>query len=286
MTGSNIIQDIAVALDQDVVDISPLGGGCIGQVYQATLQDGLRLVAKVDDSDNPHLDIEGYMLQFLSDHSELPVPEVWHCTPRLLLMSFIDGSSSFSKPTQEHAAELLGCLHRVQGPAYGFEKDTLIGGLRQPNPWTDSWLTFFRDERLLYMGRECVRKGRFSREFYGRLRKFAGKLDLWLQEPRYPSLIHGDVWTSNVLAAGGKITGFLDPAIYFANPEIELAFTTLFGTFGEWFFAAYQEFNPLQPGFFEERRDIYNLYPLLVHARLFGGSYVNSLDNILRRFDY
>ncbi len=286
MTDSNIIQDIEVAIGQEVVDISPLGGGCVGQVYQATLRDGLRLVAKVDDSDSPRLDIEGYMLQFLSEHSELPVPEVLYCSPQLLLMSFILGSSSFSKPTQEHAAELLACLHQVEGPAYGFEKDTLVGGLHQPNPWSKSWLTFFRDERILYMGKECVRRGRFASEFYGRLKRFTDKLELWLQEPRYPSLIHGDVWTSNVLAAEGRITGFLDPAIYFADPEIELAFATLFGTFGEWFFARYQEFTPIRPGFFEERKDIYNLYPLLVHVRLFGGSYVNSVDNILRRFGY
>lgn len=282
----NIIQEIELATGHVVVNISPLSGGCIGQVYRVNMKDGSRLVAKVDGQENPHLDIEGYMLRFLREHSELPVPDVWHSTPRLLLMSFLPGDSHFPKRTQQHAAELLAELHQVRGFAFGLERNTLIGGLNQPNPWTDSWLMFFREQRLLFMGRECLRAGHLSSEFFTRLERFSGKLEQWLQEPEHPSLIHGDVWTTNVLAVGERITGFVDPAIYFASPEIELAFAMLFGTFGDAFFARYQEISPIQPGFFEERRDIYNLYPLLVHVRLFGGSYVHSVDNILRRFGF
>jgi fructosamine-3-kinase len=282
----NIIQEIELATGQAVVDLSPLSGGCIGQVYRVNMKDGSRLVAKVDAQENPRLDIEGYMLRFLREQSELPVPDVWHSTPRLLLMSFLPGDSRFLIRSQQHAAELLADLHQVRGSAFGLERNTLIGGLNQPNPWTDSWLTFFREHRLLYMGRECVRVGRLSDKFFSRLERFSRKLEQWLQEPEYPSLIHGDVWTTNVLAIGEHITGFVDPAVYFAAPEIELAFATLFGTFGDAFFARYHEISPIQPGFFEERRDIYNLYPLLVHVRLFGGGYVQSVDGTLRRFGF
>lgn len=286
MTSTNFILAIEEILGRGVVDFSPLGGGCVGQVFRVTLEDGLSLVAKVDESKNPRLDIEGYMLQFLGENSDLPVPDVLHCTPHLLLMSYLKGHSLFPKRSQEHAAMLLAQLHLIKGPAFGLERDTLIGGLHQPNPWTDSWLTFFRVQRLLHMGHECVRAARLSSEFFVRLERFASSLDRWLQEPEQPSLIHGDVWTGNVLAANDRVIGFVDPAIYFADPEIELAFTTLFGTFGESFFARYQEIRPIQPGFFEERRDIYNLYPLLVHVRLFGGSYVDSVNGTLQRFGF
>ena len=282
----NYIEEIELAIGHTVVDFSPLSGGCIGQVYQVNLKDGSRLVAKVDARENPQLDIEGYMLRYLAEQSELPVPDVWLSTPHLLLMSFVPGSSHFSDRTQLHAAELLAELHQIDGPAFGLERNTLIGGLHQPNPWTDSWVTFFREQRLLSMGRECVLAGRLSNEFFIRIEKFSNRLEQWLLEPEYPSLIHGDVWTTNVLAVGDKITGFIDPAVYFASPEIELAFTTLFGTFGDAFFARYQEINPIQPGFFEVRRDIYNLYSLLVHVRLFGGSYLQSVDGTLRRFGF
>jgi fructosamine-3-kinase len=282
----NIRQQIETAAGINVSAISSLGGGCVGQVYRVHLADGTTVVAKVDEQTEPRLDIEGYMLRYLHEHSNLPVPEVLYCSPTILLMSFLPGESRFSKRTQQHAAELLAALHEVSAPAFGLERSTLIGGLHQPNPWGDSWLSFFCDQRILYMAHEGVRCGRLPAGIYSRLQRFCARLDRWLQEPEHPSLIHGDVWTTNVLATGDGVTGFIDPAIYFADPEIELAFTTLFGTFGDSFFARYQEIRPIRSGFFEERRDIYNLYPLLVHVRLFGGSYVQSVENTLRRFGF
>lgn len=282
----NIRQEIEAVASSAVSDISPLGGGCIGQVYRVSLADGSTMAAKIDEQAKPCLDVEAYMLRFLRDRSDLPVPEVLFSSPSLILMSFIAGESRFGKRAEHHAADLLAALHQVSAPAFGLERDTLIGGLKQPNPWTDSWLAFFRDHRLLYMANEGVRSGRLPAGIYGRLERLCARLDQWLKEPAYPSLIHGDAWTTNMLAVGDKITGFVDPAIYFADPEIELAFTTLFGTFGNSFFTRYQEIRPLEHGFFEERRDIYNLYPLLAHVRLFGGSYVRSVENTLHRFGF
>ncbi len=282
----DIIQAIESATGQTVAGIDPLSGGCVGQVYRVNLTDGQRVVAKVDARQNPRLDTEGYMLRFLGERSSLPVPDVFYSSPQLLLMSFLPGHSHFTEQAQRHAAELLAELHQVKGPLFGLEKNTLIGGLDQPNPWTDSWVAFFREQRLLSMGQACLSERRFSTELFVRLEHFSNNLEKWLTEPEYPSLIHGDVWTTNVLSTGDRVSGFIDPAIYFASPEIELAFTTLFGTFGDAFFAQYHEIRPIQPGFFEERRAIYNLYPLLVHARLFGGSYVNSIDEVLRRFGF
>lgn len=279
-------QQIEKALDTAVTDANPLSGGCIGQVYRLWLADGRQIVAKVDARPDSQLAREGYMLDYLAQHSALPVPAVLHQEPGLLVMSFLPGSSHFSHAAQAQAAELLAALHAITAPAYGLEQPTLIGGLHQPNPWTVSWLDFFREQRLLYMGREATRRQRLPGSLLARLETFAGRLDRWLVEPERPSLIHGDVWTTNVLAAGDHITGFVDPAIYYADPEIELAFITLFGSFERPFFTRYQEIHPLTPGFFEERRDIYNLYPLLVHVNLFGGSYVHSVDQTLRRFGY
>lgn len=139
---------------------------------------------------------------------------------------------------------------------------------------------------LLYMTNIARLSGNLSLEFYRRLEKFAENLEKFLIEPDAPSLIYGDMWGGNILALNGKIAGFVDPAIYYAHPEIELAFSTLFGTFGQAFFDAYQELRPIEPGFFSERRDIYNLYPLLVHVRLFGGGYASQVDSILSRFSY
>ncbi|MFQ5398665.1 MAG: fructosamine kinase family protein [Anaerolineae bacterium] len=282
----NIRTRIESIMGTAVTEISPLSGGCIGQVYAVRLENGRRLVVKADEGHVPRLDIEGYMLRTLAERSTLPVPQLFHSSERLLLMSFLPGESRFSAAAQRHAAELLAALHEISASAFGLERDTLIGGLNQPNAWMASWLDFFRERRLMYMAREGVREGRLPPPVLPRLERLCARLDEWLDEPAHPSLIHGDVWTTNVLAEGGRITGFVDPAIYFAHPEIELAFTTLFGTFGDAFFAHYHEIRPIAAGFFEERRDLYNLYPLLVHARLFGGSYVSSVDAVLRRFGF
>ena len=265
------------------IRLSPLGGGCVGDVYRVSLEDGRTLVAKAGDPGSG-LAVEGFMLEYLGANSGLPVPRVIHADDTLLLMSFIESGGGITDDAQVHAAGLLADLHGVTADGFGLERATLIGGLHQPNPWNPSWIAFFRDQRLLYMARQGLDAGRLPGRLMGRLETLAGRLERWIEEPRRPSLIHGDMWGGNVLCRGGRIAGFVDPAIYYADPEIELAFSTLFGTFGTSFFEHYNDLRPLRPGFFEERRDLYNLYPLLVHVRLFGGSYVGSVERTLDRF--
>lgn len=227
---------------------------------------------------------EGFMLRYLAGHSALPVPAVLHADDRLLLMEMLPAGGPIDAAAERHAADLVAALHGVTGPVFGFECATVIGGLEQPNPAETNWLAFFREHRLLDRGRRALAAGRLPASVMRRLEALAGRLERWIEEPPAPSLIHGDMWGGNVLVRSGRVTGFVDPAIYHADPEIELAFTTLFDTFGDTFFERYREHRPLRPGFFEERRDLYNLYPLLVHVQLFGGAYVGSVERTLTRF--
>jgi fructosamine-3-kinase len=280
----SLFQEVETALGAAPLEVAPLSGGCVGEVYRLRLAGGDQAVAKVDRQAQAQLALEAYMLRYLAEQSRLPVPAVLHTSDHLLIVEFLPGSNQITAAVQQHAAELLADLHSVTAPAYGLERDTLIGGLPQPNPWCSSWLDFFGEQRLLYMGRQAAQAGRLPHSFLPRLERLAARLDDWLQEPEWPSLIHGDAWTGNILAQNGRITGFIDPAIYYADAEIELAFSTLFGTFKQPFFERYHELRPIRPGFMEDRRDLYNLYPLLVHVRLFGGGYVESVDRGLRRF--
>ncbi len=263
-----------------------MGGGCIGEVYRAELSGGTFVVAKVDRAGESNLEREAYMLRYLREKSELPVPEVYHSSKTLLLMELMPGGGNISR-AQAHAAELLAALHGVSaGAYYGHERDTLIGSLSQSNPWTDSWVEFFRDQRLLYLAEVASEAGRLPADLRGRVEELAGRLGEILEEPGGPALIHGDAWSGNLLAEGDRITAFLDPAIYHADPEVELAYISLFGTFGEEFFHRYGELRPLRPGFFEERRHLYSLYPLLVHVYFFGGHYVSSVEGTLARLGF
>lgn len=263
--------------------LAPLSGGCIAEAYRAELPGGARVVAKCAAGAGD-LELEAYMLRYLAEHSRLPVPAVLHAEPGILIMEFIETAGGLDARAEHHAAELLAELHGVTGPAFGHERDTLIGPLHQPNPWTESWLDFFRDQRLIHMGRAAHAAGRLPDATLRRIERLADRLDRYIETPGPPGLIHGDMWGGNVLARNGRIAGFIDPAIYHADPEIELAFSTLFSTYGSSFFDRYNELRPLSDGFFELRRDLYNLYPLLVHVRLFGGGgYLGGVETTLKR---
>ncbi len=280
---SHLADTVQAVAGQRLVATRPLAGGCIAEVLRIDLGDGGSLVAKVADPAAGALGLEARMLRYLADHSNLPVPRVLHADDGLLLMDFIASTGGLDARAEGHAAELLAELHGITAPAFGFDWDTLIGPLAQPNPRTEDWRDFFRDQRLLYMGRLALDAGRLPAASFAALERLCGKLDRYIDSETRPSLIHGDVWGGNVLARKGRIAAFVDPAIYFADPEIELAFSTLFGTFGEAFFDRYRQLRPLAPGFFEVRRDLYNLYPLLVHTRLFGGGYAASVERSLAR---
>lgn len=276
-------QAIFRATGAEVLRASPLSGGCVGDVWRLDMADGQRLVAKTAGPDGT-LEIEAYMLDYLARTGAVPVPAVIYASPGLLVMEYVETGGRLDDVAQEHAADLLAALHGITADAYGHEQDTLIGPLHQPNPWTGSWIDFFRDHRLIHMGQLAFEAGALRREGFARLETFCGRLDRFIEEPQRPSLIHGDMWGGNVLVHDSRIAAFIDPAIYHADPEIELAFSTLFGTYGDAFFRRYAEHRPLRPGFFEVRRDIYNLYPLLVHTRLFGGHYAAQVDGILRKY--
>lgn len=263
----------------------PMGFGLTGLAL--TLKDGRRLAVKLrtgTGKTGPSLALEGYMLGELARLSDLPVPKVWVCEPNLLAMDFIENDGHGATPDAErHASELIARLHLVRRSHFGYERDTLIGALHQPNPAGAQWVPFFRDHRLLHMAQAVQNEGRLPPGLLDRIERLAARLDTYLTEPSFPSLLHGDLWSGNVLVRGNRIAGFVDPAIYCGHPEIELAFASLFGTFGTPFFDAYENIAPLEPGFHELRRDLYNLYPLLVHVRLFGAGYVPPIERTLTR---
>ncbi len=97
-----------------------------------------------------------------------------------------------------------------------------------------------------------------------------------------PSILHGDLWSGNVFAGPSGEPVLVDPAVYRGHSEVDLAMTELFGGFPGPFYSAYAEVRPLADGYREVRRSLYQLYPLLVHVNLFGGSYVASTHRTLR----
>ena len=281
MITQDLKREIEKNINATITMIAPLSAANAAYIYRIVTSKGETFVIKASQRG---LGIEAFMLKYLKGHSKLPVPDIYYSNDHVIVMQFLQADWHLDDATQINAAKHIAALHSVTADHYGFECDTSISSLRQPNPHEKNWLTFFRDHRLMYMAHEALREDKIDTKLMKKIEKLAGKLDQYITAPRPPALIHGDIWGGNILATRGRVIGFLDPSIYYADPEIELAFTTLFETFNHAFFNQYQSVHPIDPAFFEVRKDLYNLYPLLVHARLFGPSYARKVQKIVERF--
>ena len=175
----------------------------------------------------------------------------------------------------------LTALHRTGG-GWGWDEDNFIGSLPQENAPCGSWADFWWARRLEPQLRRARAAGRLpghERE-WDRLREALPRI-LAPAEDDGPSLLHGDLWSGNVVATA-RGPALVDPAAYRGHREVDLAMTELFGGFGADFYAAYEEAWPLRPGYREERRGVYQLFYLLVHVNLFGGGYVAQTAQVLR----
>ena len=175
---------------------------------------------------------------------------------------------------------LLAQQHRVSAAQFGGPRDNWIGATPQPNPWQASWIDFWRDQRLGFQLRLAAEHG------YGGALQADGEALLMQLDDFFdgygpaPSLLHGDLWGGNhgYLSDGSPV--IFDPAMYFGDRECDLAMTELFGGFAPEFYAAYREAWPLDAGY-AVRKTLYNLYHVLNHANLFGGSYVAQATRMI-----
>lgn len=282
MINAALQQEIEKEVKGRITSMTPLSAANNAQIYRLVLDNRRVMVAKVAERG---LDTESFMLHYLKTRSRLPVPAVFYSNEHVIIMEFVETHYGLDDTGQKIAAELIADLHSITAEKYGLERDTLIGSLRQPNPQTTDWPAFFVEHRLLYMAREAQKESKIDAKVMKSIEKLATRIPAMLAGYAKPSLVHGDVWSGNVLACRGRIAAFLDPAIYYADPEIELAFIKLFGTFTDSFFQRYNEIRPIRAGFYEQRMDIYNLYPLLVHTRLFGTSYARKVQRLLEKFE-
>ncbi len=177
-----------------------------------------------------------------------------------------------------HKADVTALLPEKK---YGFGQDNYIGAGFQKNTVKDSWVEFFRDCRILpqldrartVLGTSDIR----------RIEHMMEHLDEYLMEPEQPSLLHGDLWSGNFIVGPDGYAWLIDPAAYVGCAEADIAMTELFGGFTGAFYGAYRESGLIQPGY-EERREIYNLYHMLNHLNLFGGSYLYAVKRIISKF--
>ncbi|MFN3875801.1 MAG: fructosamine kinase family protein [Flavobacteriales bacterium] len=270
----------------DVEMATPVGGGSINDAYRLETDAG-RFFVKVNSADRfPSLfEAEADGLRRLHQAGALRIPQpIAHGEDHedaYLLMDWIEGGLK-GGAFWEELGRGLARLHGHSATRFGLERDNYIGSLRQINTAEADWPAFYikhRLEPLLKMARD---HRRLEAGISFRFERLFAKLDrLFPSEP--PALLHGDLWSGNLLCDAEGRPVLIDPAVYFGHREMDIAMTRLFGGFDTEFYSAYASECPLERGW-EDRVDLCNLYPLLVHVNLFGGGYAAQVESVLRRF--
>lgn len=202
--------------------------------------------------------------------------------PAFIVMEWLGGGANKQgRKLGEALGRGLAALHQHSQPSFGWRFENYIGSLPQHNDETTDWLTFYRDRRIGFQMELAASKGRMPARRRRQIVRLMERLDEWIDPSEVrPALLHGDLWGGNYMAGPGGEPVLIDPAVYFGDREVELAFTELFGGFSPTFYAAYDEVWPLSPGY-QARKQLYQLYPLMVHLNLFGEGYGGSVDNVL-----
>jgi len=279
-----------------VVGLRSVRGGDINRCALITLSTGGRLFLKENPDAPPGMfAAEAAGLEALRSAEACRVPDtiaVGSAATRdgavdssYLLLEYIEQGGETPQFWERFGTELAQ-LHRWRSPDFihfGFPEDNFIGLTPQPNGSSEQWIPFFRDERLGYQVQLAESRGLLSGEMHNALGRVMDRLDSLLIEPETPSLLHGDLWSGNFLAAVSGEPVLIDPAVSCGHREADLAMTQLFGGFDPRFYEAYAEALPLEPGY-AERKPIYNLYHLLNHLNLFGRTYEESIRQVLRKY--
>ncbi len=270
---------------RSVVSAVTLAGG-IADAKHVVLSDGTQVVVKLPKDSSDDLAIEGATMDYLKRRTELPVPEVYYSGTDALVHEYIAADGTLSVDCEPEAAEHLAKLHAVTSDFYGFDFDTLRGGVRQPNAKSVKWVPFFTQNRLLYMARLAYESGNLPSEMRARIDKFAENTEKYLDEPPRPALLHGDISATTILCREGRVRSFVDPAIFFGDPEFEFAFVGEQPSLSKIFYDKYRERHVFRSGFFEYRQSIYSLYPLLLNVKVRGGVFLPRIDAVLKRFGF
>ncbi|ACK51243.1 aminoglycoside phosphotransferase [Methylocella silvestris BL2] len=234
-----------------------VSGGDLSQILRVTLEDGRQAIVKTGS----HPKIEAAMLRAIAA-SGAPAPSVLAVSDEVLALELLPGGEGLGGAWAS-LGHALATLHAASGARYGWPEDYAFGPVAIENGWSDDWPRFWAARRLL------THVAHLPAALARRVEALAAALpDRLPAQPRL-ALLHGDLWGGNIVAAGGRVSGFIDPACYYGDAEVDLAMLSLFDQPGAPFFDAY---GPLEPGH-EDRRPIYMLWPALVHLRLFGGAY-------------
>jgi fructosamine-3-kinase len=243
-----------------------LAGGNLSQIFRIELADGRAAIVK----GAPASRSEAAMLRAIAA-SGAPAPEVLAVGDDALVLAIVPSWGGLDGAWRS-LGTALAALHGIRGDRFGWSEDYAFGPVAIENGWAEEWPRFWADRRLLTHLQDL------PSALARRVERLAADLPGRLPAQPAPALLHGDLWGGNVLVQGDQVGALIDPACYYGHAEVDLAMLGLFNRPGAEFLAGY---GRLEPGY-AERLPIYQLWPVLVHLRLFGSSYLPRADGLLR----
>jgi fructosamine-3-kinase len=278
------IRDALRPLSTHIGEARFVSGGDINRAARVQTFDGPVFVKWNFDAPRDTFSKEAQALQKLRATQTVRVPQVLQIgdeVPFLALEWIEEKAPADSARWSRGFAKNLAKLHAFPvGENFGFEHDNYIGVLPQRNAWRTSWPEFYRDCRLLPQMQVAREHGLLNAQREYSIEKIANRIEVLFQDfNARPSLLHGDLWSGNFIAHENE-TVLIDPASYIGEHEVEIAFIELFGGFPRGFVAEYNAIFPLQRGY-ETRRNLHQLYPLLVHLNHFDERYNYALDRTI-----
>lgn len=282
----NLITEIENKLRVIVNGAFAVDGGSINKVYRLDTSGG-NLLLKVNNGHSfpKTFKLEREGLAAIKATQTIAVPDVLLNgevgADSYLLMRWIAPGRASQKALYL-LGEQLAQMHGHTATHFGFATDNYMGSLPQSNKMHSTWSSFFIEERLKPMVAIAIQKQELNNNDIALFEKLYMLLpELFPEES--PALIHGDLWSGNYLIDSGEKPYLIDPAVSYSNREFDIAMTTLFGGFGNEFYDAYNSCFPLQKGW-QQRLNLWNLYPLLLHVNLFGSSYLTDTRRCLAAF--
>lgn len=263
---------------------SLIAAGNHNQGIQLDTSEGLFFLKMNFEHERDILSKEASGLNLLQQSTFLKIPKTFG-TGRIedynyLLSEFIPTGRS-QMDYWENLGLGLAHLHLSDASSFGLEEDNFIASIPQKNQFNSSWSEFFIQMRL----EPLVGKAYFDQliplNFLKKFQEIYPKIESIFPIEK-PALLHGDLWSGNVLITGEGQPCLIDPAVYYGHREMDLAFSKLFGGFDSAFYESYESVFPLASGF-DQRIGIYNLYPLLVHLNLFGTSYLSGIERTVNK---
>ena len=269
-----------------ITEARAIGGGCINEAFALKTTVGKFFIKFNSASAFPFMfEKEAEGLKILAHTNTISVPEVMGSAESgkmaYLVLQYIESGIPDNNFWNEFGTKLAD-LHRNTNEYFGLDHDNYIGSLVQSNKKHADFIEFFIVERIEPQLKEARNKGEFSqsdlRYFHSLFKSLHNIIPL-----EKPSLLHGDLWSGNFMVTTDSIPCLIDPAVYYGHREADIAMTQLFGGFQPEFYHAYNQAWPMEKDW-QKRMDIFNLYPLLVHVNLFGGSYASQVLLIIRQF--